>query len=86
MPLAMYKRRRRILPYTPSADPQRRFEQMGTLATALIALNMEFSNDLTYVPGMAPVSANKAKLEKGGMQVKLLAELAYPPLCAPYST
>jgi len=73
VPLTMYKRRRRILPYAPSADPQRRLEQMGTLATALTALHMEFSNDLTYMPGMAPKSANQAKLEKGGMQVIILA-------------
>lgn len=78
MPLAMHKRRRRILPYAPSADPQRRIEQMGTLATALTALNMKFSNDLTYMPGMAPKSANKAKLENGGMQVKLLADFRFP--------
>ncbi|ONK57528.1 uncharacterized protein A4U43_C09F1420 [Asparagus officinalis] len=69
MPLAMYKRRRRILPYIPTRDPRRRLEQMGTLATALTALNMKFSNDLTYMPGMAPKSANQAILEKGGMQV-----------------
>jgi len=80
MPLTMYKRRRRILPYTPNADPQRRLKQMGTLATALTALNMEFSNDLTYMPGMAPKSANQAKLEKGGMQVKILAEFYVLPL------
>jgi len=81
MPLAMYKRRRRILSYTPSVDPQRRLEQMGTLATALTALNMEFSNDLTYMPRMAPKSANQAKLEKGGMQVKILPKFYALPLC-----
>ncbi|KAJ6741014.1 HISTONE-LYSINE N-METHYLTRANSFERASE ATXR5 [Salix purpurea] len=42
---------------------------MGTLASALTALQMEFSDDLTYLPGMAPQLANQAKFEQGGMQV-----------------
>lgn len=42
---------------------------MGTLASALTALQMEFSNDLTYMPGMASTSANQSKFEDGGMQV-----------------
>lgn len=65
----MHKKRRRILPFVPSEDSKRRLEQMGSLATALTALHMEFSNDLTYMPGMAPRSANRANLERGGMQV-----------------
>ncbi|RZC07643.1 putative Histone-lysine N-methyltransferase ATXR5 isoform B [Glycine soja] len=32
------------------------------------ALNMEFSDHLTYLPGMAPRCANQALLENGGMQ------------------
>ncbi|KAG1369767.1 hypothetical protein COCNU_15G001330 [Cocos nucifera] len=71
IPLVMHKRRRRrrILPFNPTEDPVRRFEQMGSLATALTTLQMEFSNELTYMAGMAPRSANQAILEKGGMQV-----------------
>ncbi|EHA8589025.1 putative Histone-lysine N-methyltransferase ATXR5 [Cocos nucifera] len=69
MQLVMHKKRRRILPFTPTENPARRLEQMGSLATALTALEMEFSNELTYMPGMAPRSANQAILEKGGMQV-----------------
>lgn len=42
---------------------------MGSLASALTALHMEFSDDLSYMPGMAPRSANQAKIENGGMQV-----------------
>jgi len=42
---------------------------MGSLASALTALNMEFSDHLTYLPGMAPRCANQALLENGGMQV-----------------
>ncbi|KAJ6835213.1 putative Histone-lysine N-methyltransferase ATXR5 [Iris pallida] len=70
MPLVLSKkRRRRILPYITTADAQRRLEQMGSLATALTALKIRFSNDLTYMPGMASRYANQATLEKGGMQV-----------------
>ncbi|VFQ63528.1 unnamed protein product [Cuscuta campestris] len=42
---------------------------MGTLGTALTALHMEFSNELTYAPSMALRHANQAKLENDGMQV-----------------
>lgn len=65
----MYKKRRRILPFTPTENSARRLEQMSSLATALIAMHMKFSNELTYMPRMAPKSANQANLEKDGMQV-----------------
>jgi len=42
---------------------------MGSLAFALTALNIKFSDHLTYMPGMAPRSANQAALENGDMQV-----------------
>ncbi|KAI3776798.1 hypothetical protein L1987_46588 [Smallanthus sonchifolius] len=42
---------------------------MGSLASALTSLNLEFSDELTYPPGMAPESANKATLENSRMQV-----------------
>ncbi|OIT27026.1 PREDICTED: probable Histone-lysine N-methyltransferase ATXR5 isoform X1 [Nicotiana attenuata] len=67
--LVFHKRRRRILPFTPTEDPRRRLVQMTSLASALTALNMEFSDELTYMPDMAPRSANCAKFESGGMQV-----------------
>ncbi|KAA8531047.1 hypothetical protein F0562_005756 [Nyssa sinensis] len=67
--LVLHKKRRRLLPYTPTEDPARRLEQMGSLASALTALHMEFSDDLTYFPDMAPRSANQAKFEDGGMQI-----------------
>ncbi|KAJ4715274.1 Histone-lysine N-methyltransferase ATXR6 [Melia azedarach] len=67
--LVLQKKRRRLLPFVPSEDPSQRLRQMGTLASALTALQMEFSDDLTYIPGMAPRSANQAKYENGGMQV-----------------
>ncbi|KAK9724848.1 hypothetical protein RND81_05G102700 [Saponaria officinalis] len=63
------KKSRKLLPFTPTDDPERRLEQMASLATALMATGTEFSNELTYVTGMAPRSANRAALEKGGMQV-----------------
>ncbi|CAK9143978.1 unnamed protein product [Ilex paraguariensis] len=67
--LVVHKKRRRLLSFTSTEDPARRLVQMGSLASALIALNMEFSDDLTYLPGMAPRSANQAKFENGGMQI-----------------
>lgn len=65
----MAKKRRRLLPYNPSEDPDRRLEQMASLATALMTTGAKFSDELTYAPGMAPKSANSAHLEHGGMQV-----------------
>ncbi|GMP24928.1 hypothetical protein CsSME_00002024 [Camellia sinensis var. sinensis] len=67
--LRMSKKRRKLLPFNPSEDPTRRLEQMASLATALMATGAEFSNELTYMRGMAPRSANCASLEQGGMQV-----------------
>ncbi|XP_021760679.1 histone-lysine N-methyltransferase ATXR6 [Chenopodium quinoa] len=63
------KKSRKLLPFNPTEDPNRRLEQMASLATALMATGTEFSNELTYVPGMAPRSANCAAFEDGGMQV-----------------
>lgn len=68
-PLVLQKRRRRLLPYIAAEDPERRLQQMASLATALTSLKLEFSNELTYVPRMAPRYKNRASLEKGGMQV-----------------
>lgn len=65
----LQKKRRKLLPFIPSEDPAQRLKQMGTLASALTALELEFSNDLIYMPGMAPRSANQAIFENGGMQV-----------------
>ncbi|GKV25560.1 hypothetical protein SLEP1_g34981 [Rubroshorea leprosula] len=67
--IAMSKKKRKLLPYIPTEDSQRRMEQMASLATALSASRTRFSNELTYRSGMAPRSANCATLEKGGMQV-----------------
>ncbi|CAH1435781.1 unnamed protein product [Lactuca virosa] len=67
--IAASKKRRRLLPYSPSEDPARRLEQMASLATALTATEVEFSNELTYIHGMAPRSANRPAYEKEGMQV-----------------
>lgn len=71
----MTKKRRRLLPFNPSEDPNRRLEQMASLATALMTTGATFSNELTYVPGMAPRPANSARLEKGGMQVKFSSQI-----------
>jgi [histone H3]-lysine27 N-methyltransferase len=75
-PLLVSKKKRRLLPFNPSEDPAQRLRQMASLATALTATGAVFSNHLTYVPGMAPRSANRAALEAGGMQVRLLLLLS----------
>ncbi|XP_042481958.1 histone-lysine N-methyltransferase ATXR6 [Macadamia integrifolia] len=67
--LVVSKKKRKLLPFKPTEDPARRLEQMASLATALTATRTEFSNELTYMPGMAPRSANYPCIEKGGMQV-----------------
>ncbi|KAL5555653.1 hypothetical protein UlMin_037889, partial [Ulmus minor] len=67
--LVLQKRRRRLLPFIPTEDPARRLKQMGSLASALKTLKMEFCDELSYGSGMAPRSANQAELEDGGMQV-----------------
>ncbi|CAI9767733.1 unnamed protein product [Fraxinus pennsylvanica] len=67
--LVMSKKSRKLLPFNPSKDYIRRLEQMASLATALTATETLFVNELTYVPGMAPRSANCASLEREGMQV-----------------
>nr|CAB3475547.1 unnamed protein product [Digitaria exilis] len=67
--LVMHKKRRRILPFVPTEDRARKLKQMASLATALVSSKTEFSNELTYMPDMAPRSSNQARLEEGGMQV-----------------
>lgn len=63
------KKKRKLLSFIPSEDRAQRLKQMGSLASALTSLQIEFSDSLTYMPGMAPRSANQAELEVGGMQV-----------------
>ncbi|XP_027362541.1 histone-lysine N-methyltransferase ATXR6-like isoform X2 [Abrus precatorius] len=95
--LVVSKKKRKLLPFTPSEDSKRRLEQMASLATALTATKTEFSNDLTYMPGMAPRSANSPALEHGGMQVlskedtetlnlcrSMMEKGAWPPLMVVY--
>ncbi|KAF8097120.1 hypothetical protein N665_0294s0025 [Sinapis alba] len=77
--LVMSKKKRKLLPFNPTVDSQRRLEQMASLATALRASNTEFSNKLTYVHSKALRSANKAVLEKGGMQ-SMMDRSECPPL------
>ncbi|KAI3866802.1 hypothetical protein MKW92_050387 [Papaver armeniacum] len=67
--LVMSKKKRKLLAFNPTEDPERRLEQMASLATALTTTGTKFSNYLTYVDGLAPRSANNPTLEDGGMQV-----------------
>lgn len=64
------KRGRRLLPYVPTIDPQRRLKQMASLATALTSIGVQFSDSLSY--RYAPRTANRAAHEKGGMRRLLL--------------
>ncbi|XP_057432265.1 probable Histone-lysine N-methyltransferase ATXR5 [Lotus japonicus] len=64
-PLVAQKKKRILLPFIPSEDPDQRLKQMGSLASALKALHMEYIDHLTYMPGMAPESANVSNLEMG---------------------
>ena len=65
----MHKKKRKMLPFAPTEDRVERLKQMASATTALSSSKMEFCNELTYVPSMAPKSSNQAKLEEGGMQV-----------------
>eukprot|EP00249_Psilotum_nudum_P025362 c29755_g1_i1 orf=245-1354(+) len=67
--LCIRKKSRRLLPFIPSKDPSRRLLQMASLATALTSSAVEYSDVLTYIPGLAPRIANCPKLERDGMQV-----------------
>ncbi|RWR89385.1 histone-lysine N-methyltransferase ATXR6 [Cinnamomum micranthum f. kanehirae] len=67
--IVVSKKKRKLLAFNPTEDPERRLEQMASLATALTDTGTEFSNELTYMPGMAPRSANLAFQEREGMQV-----------------
>ncbi|MBA0794650.1 hypothetical protein Gohar_018959 [Gossypium harknessii] len=79
--LAVSKRKRKLLAYNPTEAPQRRLEQMASLATALKASGTEYSDGLTYRPGMALRSANCAALEKGGMQILPKEDIETLNLC-----
>ena len=61
------KKGSRLLPYVPTSDPQRRLEQMASLAAALTSIGLDFSDSLSY--GYAPRTANRSAHEKGGMRV-----------------
>ncbi|GKB26057.1 hypothetical protein Tco_0865458 [Tanacetum coccineum] len=77
--LVTSKKRRRLLAFSPTEDPARRLEQMASLATALTATGAQFSNDFTYICGMAPKSANNPAYEKEGMQT-MMKRGECPPL------
>ncbi|MCO5610461.1 hypothetical protein L7F22_064699 [Adiantum nelumboides] len=67
--ICVKKKSRRLLAFTPSKDPSQRLKQMASLATAMTNSGVEYSNELTYMPGLAARSANDPNLEIGGMQV-----------------
>ncbi|KAK8936489.1 Histone-lysine N-methyltransferase ATXR6 [Platanthera zijinensis] len=79
--LVVAKKKRKLLPYIPSEDPESRMKQMASLATALMTTGASFSDNLTYYPGMAPRSANRADLEHGGMQLLSKDDMETLSLC-----
>ncbi|KAJ7563466.1 hypothetical protein O6H91_03G111400 [Diphasiastrum complanatum] len=79
--LVLHKKSRRLLPYTSSRDPAHRLEQMASLATALTSLGIDFSDQLTYMPGLAPRSANCSRMEQGGMQIMAKEDKQTYDLC-----
>ncbi|CAH9070678.1 unnamed protein product [Cuscuta epithymum] len=79
--LAVSKKKRKLLAFNPTDEPSRRLEQMASLATALTASAAQFSNELTYMPGMAPRNVNRAALEQGGMQVMTKEDAETLNLC-----
>eukprot|EP00249_Psilotum_nudum_P009468 c21955_g1_i3 orf=342-1568(-) len=79
--MCIYKKKRKLLPHIPSKDPARRLQQMASLATALTNTGVGFSDELTYVPGLAPESANCASLERVNMQVISKEDKATLDLC-----
>ncbi|XP_057418147.1 probable Histone-lysine N-methyltransferase ATXR5 isoform X2 [Lotus japonicus] len=85
-PLVVQKKKRRLLPFIPSEDPVQRLKQMGSLASALTALHMEYSDHLTYMPGMAPGSANDTDFERGGMQTLSMEDTETLENCKAMST
>lgn len=70
---------RRLLPYVPCDDPQRRLEQMASLATADTSIGVEFVDFLSY--RLTPRSSNRADSERGGMQVMCKEDKATLDLC-----
>ncbi|KAG9131669.1 hypothetical protein Leryth_009419 [Lithospermum erythrorhizon] len=68
-PPVFHKKRRRLLSFLPTEDPARRIFQLESLASALTALKMDYTDRLTYLPYMATKSANQAKFENKAMQI-----------------
>uniref|UniRef100_A0A7N0UYM1 Histone-lysine N-methyltransferase ATXR5 n=1 Tax=Kalanchoe fedtschenkoi TaxID=63787 RepID=A0A7N0UYM1_KALFE len=64
-----YKSRTQWLPYVPSKDTNKRLEQLGSLAKALLFSRIEFADDLLYAPEMAPKSANNTTLDRREVQI-----------------
>lgn len=54
---------------------------MASLATALTRSGVDYSDTLTYIPDLAPRSANNPEFEKGGMQVMSKDDKAAFDLC-----
>ncbi|XP_057850131.1 histone-lysine N-methyltransferase ATXR6 isoform X3 [Cryptomeria japonica] len=79
--LCMYKKKQKLIPHVPSKDPEQRLRQMASLATALTSTGVDFCDELTYIPSLAPRSANRVEFEGAGMQVMGKEDKATLELC-----
>ncbi|EYU30406.1 hypothetical protein MIMGU_mgv1a021218mg, partial [Erythranthe guttata] len=89
--LEVRKKRRRLLTHVPSQDLARRLAHMRSLAIAMTSQNLEYSNELTYNPSIAPRSANRSSFENGGMQTLKKCRALYrrgefPPLVVAFDS
>ena len=57
------------MPFVPTQDQARILEKMGSIVIVVTSVGVEFSDELTYRPGMDLGLANKDMMEKDGMQV-----------------
>ncbi|CAI5486776.1 unnamed protein product [Closterium sp. Naga37s-1] len=60
---------RKLFPHRPVPDPERRLEQLRSLATALTAIGARFVDGLEYPFKAVPRGMNEPGREVGGMQV-----------------
>ncbi|CAI5524735.1 unnamed protein product, partial [Closterium sp. Naga37s-1] len=60
---------RKLFPHRPVPDPERRLEQLRSLATALTAIGARFVDGLDYPFKAVPRGMNEPGREVGGMQV-----------------
>ncbi|XWS48602.1 hypothetical protein CRYUN_Cryun13aG0091000 [Craigia yunnanensis] len=79
--LAISKKKRKLLAFNPTEDPQRRLEQMASLATALKASGTEYIDELTYMPAMVLPNED---IETLNLCKRMMEKGECPPLMVVY--